>query len=68
MTSNRDLRKYQDSDAVQDAFSRIVSGRSGYKAIIEKDKPKLYCNGCSKLLEGEEKFCPECGTKIEFKK
>ncbi|MFH1500415.1 MAG: hypothetical protein ABIE22_00525 [archaeon] len=65
MTSNRDLRRLQDNEAVQDAFSRLVSGRSGYKTIIEKDKPKIYCKGCTIELEGHEKFCPECGTKTE---
>jgi len=65
MGSCLDLRKYQDEESVQAAFSKLVSGRSDYKAIIEKRKDIPKCTSCSKLLEGEEKFCPECGTKIQ---
>lgn len=62
----RDLRKQMDSDDVAAAFSRLVSGgRAGYKTIIEKDKPKIYCKSCNLILSGGEKFCPECGTKVE---
>jgi len=33
----RDLRQYQESDQVVDAFSRLVSGgKMGYRAVIEK--------------------------------
>ena len=65
MTSNRDLRKYQSDEAIQSAFSKLVSGRAGYKAVIERDKPKILCQNCHLELSGEEKFCPECGTKVE---
>ena len=69
MTSNHDLRSFQDSDAVAAAFSKLVSGgKSGYRTIIEKSKPTIKCNSCKKMLEGTEKFCPECGTKTEFGK
>ena len=66
MGSCIDLRNYQDTDAIQDAFSRIVSGKSGYKAVIERKKelPRCPNSECAKLLEGIEKFCPECGAKI----
>ena len=64
--SCRDLRKYIDDEATYAAFSRLVSGgKAGYKTIIERKKEPLRCKNCSKILEGEEKFCPECGTKIE---
>ncbi len=67
MTSNRDLRKFQDSESVQAAFSALVSGkRSGYKAIIERRKDLPKCKSCQKMLEGNEKFCPECGAKTNF--
>ncbi len=63
--SCRDLREYQNSDAVMDAFSALVSGKkSGYKTIIERRKEIPKCPGCSKTLSGEEKFCPDCGHKI----
>ena len=67
MTSNRDLRKFQDSPSIEEAFSALVSGgRKGYKTIIERKKDILKCTTCNKILEGDEKFCSECGTKTKF--
>lgn len=67
MGSCIDLRKLQDNKAVEDAFSKLVSGkRYGYKTIIETKKEEFKCSGCGKILEGSEKFCPECGAKIDF--
>ncbi len=66
MASNRDLRKYQDPEVIQDAFSTLVSGKKGYKAIIERRKDIPKCKSCQKMLEGNEKFCPECGAKTNF--
>jgi len=61
----RDLRTLQDSEEVLDVFSALVSGKKyGYKTIIQKDKKKPVCTSCSKYLAGDEKFCPECGTKV----
>lgn len=66
MTSNRDLRHLNDSDAVADAFAKLVSGgKPGYKTVIEKDKPVPRCKNCNVVLTGDEKFCPECGTKTK---
>ena len=68
MVSNRDLRKFQDCDVVAEAFGKIVSGRAGYRAVIEKNRPPTVCPNeqCKVSLTGEEKFCPECGTKTNF--
>jgi len=69
MSSNRDLRSFQDSDAVADAFAKLISGgKPGYKTIIEKNKPPIRCFACKSILEGIEKFCPECGAKTDFGK
>jgi hypothetical protein len=66
MGSCMDLRELQDSQAVADAYSKIVSGgRSGYKAVIERKKTVIKCDGCGTTLSGEEKFCPECGKKLK---
>lgn len=67
MSSNRDLREMVDNPAVADAFSFLVSGKRGYKAIIERKVEPIRCVECSLILKGEEKFCPECGTKTSFK-
>ena len=65
MGSNIDLRKYQDADSIQDAFSKVVSGgKSGYKAVIERKKPKPKCSKCGRGGDEEQKFCPQCGGKM----
>lgn len=62
-----DLRKYQEDEKEQVEISKIMgkmlSGRSGYEAVIEKKKEILRCKGCNWALQGGEKFCPECGGK-----
>lgn len=62
------MHQMQASDSIADLFGQLVSGRKGYKAVIEVSKPPPRCDKCSKILEGIEKFCPECGNKLEWKK
>ena len=64
MGSNIDLRKYQDPSTIQDAFSKIVSRKTGYKAVIERKKPTPKCNKCGRGGEEEQKFCAQCGGKM----
>ncbi len=64
MTSGRDLRDQMNSDAVADAFSFLVSGKKGYKTVIERKVEPIKCVGCSIVLKGDEKFCSECGTRV----
>ncbi|MEM4330998.1 MAG: zinc-ribbon domain-containing protein [Candidatus Pacearchaeota archaeon] len=59
-----DLRKYQDDEEIANIFSKIVSGKPGYKTIIDKNKPVPKCSNCGFKLVNNEKFCPECGTKV----
>jgi len=67
MGSCIDLRKFQDPKIIEDAFSKIVSGgKYGYKTVIERKVEPVKCSSCSKVLDGNEKFCPECGTKTSF--
>ena len=66
--TGRDLRKYQEEGAIEDAFSKLVSRRPGYKTTLEKREP-VFCpnESCKKELEPSAKFCTVCGTKIEKK-
>ena len=61
-----DLRKFQEDgeshEEVKEIFGKLLSGRAGYKTIIEKRKDIKKCD-CGKVLDGDEKFCPECGTQ-----
>jgi rRNA maturation endonuclease Nob1 len=65
MGSCLDLRKYEDSESIQDAFSKIVSGgKPGYKTVIEKKKIPPKCIGCGRGGDEGQKFCPQCGGKM----
>lgn len=57
-------RIQQDKEQISELFAKIVSGKPGYKAVIEMKKDPIKCPGCGYILEGHEKFCPECGEKI----
>lgn len=64
MGSCIDLRKYEDPDSIQDAFSKVVSGKSGYKAVIERKKIPPKCEKCGRGGDIDQKFCPQCGGKM----
>jgi predicted amidophosphoribosyltransferase len=65
MGSCMDLRKYQDSSSIEDAFSKIVSGKVGYKAVLERKKIPPKCSKCGRGGDDGQKFCPQCGGKME---
>ena len=58
-----DLRDYQDDEKIKNIFGKILSGREGYETVIDKTKPVKKCE-CGKVL-CDEKFCSECGKKVE---
>lgn len=60
------MQEMQQSDAFADVFGKLVSGKSGYKPVIEKKREVLMCKRCmTPLLIQEQKFCHECGMQIE---
>lgn len=63
-----DLTKFQkkgeNQDKIRKIMGKILSGRDGYDAIIEERKKIKKCDKCDWVLEGGEKFCPECGAKV----
>ena len=60
------MDEIQSSDEFSDVFSKLVSGgRAGYKAVIEKKQIVIKCKNCQTILDSIEKFCHECGTKVE---
>ncbi|MFA5993094.1 MAG: zinc ribbon domain-containing protein [Candidatus Pacearchaeota archaeon] len=65
MGSCIDLRKYQNNVSIQDAFSKIVSGRPGYKAVIEKRVIPPKCVKCGRGGDQGQKFCPQCGGEMK---
>ncbi len=64
-----DLRKFQqegeDQDKIKSIMGKILSGRDGYEAILEKREDVKKCKNCDNVLEGHEKFCPECGSSCK---
>jgi predicted nucleic acid-binding Zn ribbon protein len=65
MGSCIDLRKYQNPNALEDAFAKLVSGgKYGYKTVIEKKQVHPKCIGCGRGGDMEQKFCPQCGGKM----
>ena len=71
MSEVYDRQKQQDeiqnSDAFLDVFSKVVSGKAGYRSVIERKKEIIKCRKCNLILESTQKFCPECGTKVWVK-
>jgi len=66
MSSNLDLRKLQNDPNVQDAYSLLVSGKKGYKAVIEKKKIPPKCVKCGRGGDEGMKFCPQCGGEMKI--
>lgn len=64
MGSGIDLRKYQKPDAIADAYSRVVSGKIGYRAVIERKKILPKCIKCNRGGDDGQKFCSQCGGKM----
>jgi len=64
MGSCLDLRKLQSNAAVQDAYSLLVSGKKGYKAVIERRKIPPKCIKCGRGGDEGQKFCPQCGGEM----
>lgn len=60
----RKMHQMQNSDDISSIFGKLVSGKSGYKAAIDVSRPAPRCKICQVVLGGEEKFCPECGSKL----
>lgn len=67
MGSSLDLRKYQEDESIEDAFGRLLSGKTGYKTVIERRVDPVKCKECGLIVEGTKNFCPQCGAKLEKK-
>ncbi|MEK6913044.1 MAG: hypothetical protein AABW47_00025 [Nanoarchaeota archaeon] len=59
------MNEMQQSDEFASVMGKLLSGRPGYKPVIEKKYVPLKCKKCSIVLDDSEKFCHECGTKVE---
>lgn len=64
MSSCLDLRGQMNDPKVEEAFGFLLSGKRGYKPVMERRVEPKKCPQCNILLKDEVKFCPECGTKL----
>jgi len=62
------MAEMQKSDELSNIMGKILSGKSGYKAVIEKKVIQIKCTNCGTIFESPVKFCSECGTKMELPK
>ena len=63
MGSNVDLRDQINNPQIKDMLGQVLSGKKGYK--IKDEVIIRPCRNCRKPVKNTEKFCRECGTKIE---
>ena len=64
-----DLSEYQNDSKISEIVSKLVSGGLyGYQKVIERKNDIKKCSNCNIVLRGIEKFCPECGTKMDWGK
>ena len=61
------MTQIQQYESFSGVLGKLLSGKSGYKPVIEKKFVPIICVNCQKILEDTFKFCPECGTKVEKK-
>lgn len=62
------MEEIQKSGEFANAMGKLLSGKPGYKAVIEKKKIHIRCPRCGMIFEDPIKFCPECGAKLDTPK
>jgi len=61
------MQEIQQSESFSDVLGKLLSGKAGYKPVIEKKQEILMCKTCmTPLLIQKQKFCHECGKKMEY--
>jgi uncharacterized paraquat-inducible protein A len=59
------MDEIQKEGSFIEAFGALISGKKGYKPVIETKQKIIKCKNCNTILDENEKFCHECGTKVE---
>ena len=59
------MNELQNDAGFQNALGKLVSGRSGYKPVIEKKYVPIKCKGCNTILDDSEKFCHNAEKKLK---
>ena len=59
------MNEIQSDASFASALGKLMSGRPGYKPVIETKQIIIKCRNCGKIMEDNQKFCDECGTRVE---
>ena len=61
------MQEIQQNESFSNVLGKLLSGKAGYKPVIEKKQEILMCKTCmTPLLIQKQKFCHECGKKMEY--
>lgn len=59
------MQEIQKDASFSNALGKLLSGRPGYKPVIETKQIIAKCKQCGKIMDDSQKFCDECGAKVE---
>jgi len=59
------MNEIQADASFAGALGKLLSGRPGYKPVIESKQVIIKCKGCGKIMDDSQKFCDECGARVE---
>lgn len=59
------MNEIQADASFAGALGKLLSGRPGYKPVIESKQVIIRCKTCGKIMDDSQKFCDECGAKVE---
>jgi hypothetical protein len=59
------MNEIQKDASFSSALGKLLSGRPGYKPVIETKQIIVKCKNCGKIMDDSQKFCDECGARVE---
>ncbi len=59
------MNEIQQDASFAGAFGKLLSGKAGYKPVIESKQIIVKCKHCGRIMDDSQKFCDECGAKVE---
>lgn len=59
------MNEIQADASFAGALGKLLSGRPGYKPVIESKQIIVRCKNCNKIMDDSQKFCDECGARVE---
>ena len=59
------MNEIQADASFAGALGKLLSGKPGYKPVIESKQIIVKCKHCGKIMDDSQKFCDECGARVE---